>query len=404
MNVLFLILSALASASTPATIHADVARVRSAPTTGAEIEARLRINTPVTVLEEKDGWSRIRMTDRPESYPIEGWVASSLLGEGTLTTTDVSRAAEASETDKDRAKWEGRAAAIAGEPRGHHVYVAVCRAIENAARTEPSKSRAELVGRWSAGDGFEDMTSSGTWSEAPDELQPVAAWVGSLPWRSVGENRHLSHWETVETGLVMSGTPFPAPFLTELWNEDAGSAYKPGGSEMGGGEYIVVLGPCNNPGDVLATAPLTGVDPAAVGMSDAISTVSLLEPIHSGTVYGMNVSRPDKDASLKSVMVSFPWEYGSCGESHAAPASNFVLMNGETILSIVGAGMAPSRGTHPEHVGSPSWYRLDFAGETRMLGVMKAKWGYGTGASLVMVEPDFTKATDMTVTLESYGC
>jgi gamma-D-glutamyl-L-lysine dipeptidyl-peptidase len=72
-----LLLSAVAAAQEPAkvrTVVRPVLNMYSAPTSDADVVSQAIYATPVTLLEEKGGWSRIRT---PDDYT--GWVESSLL-------------------------------------------------------------------------------------------------------------------------------------------------------------------------------------------------------------------------------------------------------------------------------------------------------------------------------------
>ena len=57
-------------------VAAEVANIRTGPSTTTEVVARLQRDTIVTVLERRDDWSRIQFGSNPAS---EGWLHSSLL-------------------------------------------------------------------------------------------------------------------------------------------------------------------------------------------------------------------------------------------------------------------------------------------------------------------------------------
>ncbi len=87
-------------------VYASSAKLRAAPTATAPVRQQLPINAPLTVLEQRDGFARVRTRNGKE-----GWVAVELLSDAPLTS-DVARAKAAQAAPDERLTWLQRAAAI----------------------------------------------------------------------------------------------------------------------------------------------------------------------------------------------------------------------------------------------------------------------------------------------------
>lgn len=82
MVIAFAFALSVASASAPTLyVQADVVRIRAEPNEKAEIKAKLRINTPVTKVSERDGWTQFALA-KPS---VEGWAPNHLLGPGRVS-------------------------------------------------------------------------------------------------------------------------------------------------------------------------------------------------------------------------------------------------------------------------------------------------------------------------------
>lgn len=371
MSIMLSLLAAASFAGEAKFVDADVLRVRAEPTTESAIEARVPRNATLTVTGEKEGWSRVAI-ERFERR-IEGWVASKFLADAETPVAAV---------DKP-------------------VYVAVCESLG----PDVYPGRAKLVARWTPGQGFEDMTSGGSWGEEGAEAAK-AARIGDV----AGQRWYLSFHDSYEHASVTKEIPWQwgvAPFWTDTWNEEAPSAFEP--SDSGESyEQSLVVGPCDYPGQVMATAPLTHEQPQPVALTDAVRTLEALDTVKTGTLYGARVSRPLADRGFSAVELEVPWEWRSCGgDSHAAPTTAFVLMNGSEPVLAFGGGLATEAdedGSGPSGAEAPQWYSLAYGGEQHVLGVLASTYGYGGGYSLVDLDPTSGEVKTNHVMVETWGC
>lgn len=160
-------------------------------------------------------------------------------------------------------------------------YLAVCR-----------DGRAELVA--SVGDGGIDPHLGQPWTAGPDPALVALADLLST-----------TRWYDAEGELA--GTPFPAPFVRNHWNDQGTTAYLAAACE---GELCglqrLVLGPCLGGGQVWSTAPfIAGIAPepvldrVATGPArwlrlDSGETVALVPAAAANvTVEVVVVTRPD---------------------------------------------------------------------------------------------------------------
>lgn len=228
-----LLLLSLASASPePLYVQASTLALRDTP--NGQIEAWLRINTPVEVLDEDGDMVRVRLSARPAEHPVEGWVAGEYLGLETLHWSDAQKAAGTASrlgaVEQEQA-WKERKNALHAwyDPADESpVELAICQ-----------YGRVELLGTWT-GEDFVDTSA---------ELDRA---------RALDLSAH--HWVRIEGSdwQLIEGSPFVTPFAAETWNEVEPSAYPPAptGADDPIGEPKIVLGPCETEGAVFTSRPL----------------------------------------------------------------------------------------------------------------------------------------------------
>lgn len=216
-----LLLATLAQAE-PLYVQATTLALRDAPT--GSVEGWLHINTPVEVLDEEGQMVRIRLADRPDEHPVEGWVAGTFLGLSPLTHEQAQRAASTARRlgAEDQAEaWRERRDALApGYDWADETPIEVAVCLDGA---------AQLLGTW---DG-EDFEAS----------QATALELSGHRW----VRKDGASWRPVD------GSPFIRPFQREVWNADP----SPFGSAWGdGGEVATVLGPCSDEEALYLSRPL----------------------------------------------------------------------------------------------------------------------------------------------------
>ncbi|MCB9761786.1 MAG: SH3 domain-containing protein [Alphaproteobacteria bacterium] len=262
-----LALSAAALAA-PGYVHADLANLREAPAQDAARVARVRVNTAVQVLQiDSAGWAEVALLDRPAEHPVQGWIRADLVGANPHTVPGLRReiadawdagqpeaALRAAERvvaldGRDPADWRrlralyrevdddlGVERATGWLDHTDTVHVAVCRA-----------GRAELTASVRADGQLLPMVHEG---QERDGLLEVLSQADAMTW--------YAHPSDGRTATPVQGSPFATPYLAEVWNDGPRT---PWGSEGCSGacssERIVVLGPCDDEGAVLATRPLS---------------------------------------------------------------------------------------------------------------------------------------------------
>ena len=252
-------------------VQGDVINVRAGPSAASNVRWRLRINTRVDVLGSADGWKRIRLTGRPDTSPVEGWVAGVLIG---ATPVDAAAAAEQAEAAWERGDRIGalrlaeRAFAIdirdARRARTLRELYAKLGRTQDAARVDSTHAatngvwiglcdgtRVNLVAKLDPGPKVHSLMGEAYRSNPaiPPLQQHVLTNAATMPWFVAGR----------DTSGPLPGTPFPRPFHTTLYNEQPRLVHEPEGSAPCMHECVVRLGACETAGMLYATADISWV-------------------------------------------------------------------------------------------------------------------------------------------------
>lgn len=353
-------------------VQADVLNLRVAPESGSLILARARIGTGVEVMEERGGWKRVRLVGRPADYPVEGWVSGDYLGSKLDAAAYRELSIRAEDPNKACAYLE-RALVVDGADPTHWDEVAECRGrgsnVEGAAEARARASgdvtmwigvcdgnRVELVGRVDPGG-----EARGVEGATLDDLAIASWYTGDRP---------------------VLGTPFATPFLTNNWNEQEPSAWRPN-PETEMGDHAVVLGPCTARGVVYSTLPLSPRQQRAASVRDASNFLDDLP--QASTLFGLRVRRPMADEKHIEVQLVAPMEWHTCGgidlERHQATGIALLDESGESVLEFGGPWFDSHRGHTPVSVSSPRWFTT-LAGQ-RLL-ISDAEWYMSSGVTLAV--------------------
>lgn len=363
-------------------VHGDVVRVRDFPAESAGITARLRINTPVSVLSRQGDWARVRMDQGLfVADPVVGYVHGSLLGEAPLEAQQLRAAAEAG--DRSAAT---RLEAL--EPtRRSSVELAVCQ------RLDQGPNRALHLGRWTPGEplGEQDWLS---------ESQRTPGPLGAMGWQLL---------DAVEgPAAPISGTPFPRPYLSYVYNEGPSTALRPSPQipAIGGDEKdLVVLGPCpGEEGDWLVSGPLEPTalvqDPARTErMLHNASEVRLGEITWAGHL--------DGSGSLvgTGTLAGLPGEVHLVLRTHDEPAEyGDTVHKVQTLEIFIGGEPVALSDYRWGFVESMRWLRDPQTGT--YLGLLQTHWTKHPSRAQVLVEvdPDSRRVTHRVVQTYGVGC
>lgn len=229
--MLLALLTALGLAS-PVHVQASLLQLRQAPDAEAAPVAWLRIGTAVDVVDEEGEWVQVHVTDRPDAFPVSGWVRGRFLDVDAPTPEGLERDALLARQVEDRATLRDRRMALLGGEvdRAEPVHVAVCEG-----------ERVELLGVVEPDGSFSDRSQ---WTPSRSQLLDLSAL----------------HWtETVPGGepAPISGSPFVRPFVTERWNEQDPSPFAPGTCDgICETAAHVILGPCEQAGTLYTSQPV----------------------------------------------------------------------------------------------------------------------------------------------------
>lgn len=382
-------------------VEADVLNVRSEPVADAPITARVRINWQVEVLETRGRWSRVRLANEPPGVERIGWVATEFLGESSKEEA-LWRRAESS-TGEERLTWARRALAAAYEPsRERQLRLATW--LDEAGHTEDAEQvragaegrlptwiatchggRALLAGRVEP-DGSTSVASVGEGGIALEQARALGLELAGVPW------------DLLDTQLIDErsrrrvATPFSAPFVDDLWNQEPVFVPKP---EVGS-EAVLVLGACGREGALYFSQPVATIRgrPATVSHTARF----LAERAASGqdhALYGASLRYPFPDETILEVALDRPHEWRKDEGRDRATTLQWVGAGGQVVAEI---GEAPGD-LDPESAGEPVWLRL---GNGRIFGVVPVEWSVGGGLGLVGRTDDGWSIG--TVRLHAEGC
>jgi hypothetical protein len=381
--------SGLSEARVSGFVIADAVRLRDAATPDALEVARLRIGTEVVVTGRDGDRVRVRMVDRPEDWPIEGWMPERLVG-GPPSVEALVAAADAAST-ADRVVLLERAVAL--DPQREDVWRSLDGAYDAAGitvgrRTRPGdeggwvgvcrRGRTELVARVDA-DGV--VAPAAGWEVDPDALRAEISRVAAGPWF------------VAPTGApeVVMGTPFPAPFLTAAWNDDP-SPWAPQ-PDPETDANVIVLGPCVADGPV-ATVPLWSARASAF---DAVSARSALD-VAVGETLGVTLA-PTPEPSLVEVSQRVLTTWRSCGgDGEVREAVGVALVGPDGAIARSGGPWEAG----PVSMGPGSWWGARIGGEQVHVRLSEAEWYLDGGVSVGVVGPG--GYGEAHVMLESWGC
>lgn len=402
----------------------DVVNVRAEPRADAAVRWRLRINTEVDVLDTGTGWSQVRMVGRPEASPVTGWIASSLLGTTPLDDHVVAERARkawaAGEVDTALREAQ-RAFALDPGHRGHaeqlrDLYRAVDRNVD-AARVMAvhegthgvflgvcDGSRVSLVAHWQPGGPLTDVSGTAfRHQEVARDLQAqMMRDAAATPWFIA----------TPEQSEPVSGTPFPRPFQTTLWNEGTRQMHASPEAEPCGSECVVRLGTCTEAGAVYATAPLEPTPIVAVGQQKAVGAfVREVGRQHDLrwpqlTIAGPQAHEVGPWTLVTGEVTGFPTDPQRA--HHGAVVLGPDLEPVFTLGAYLPAQHTPEGGSMslgPPDATQPRWFRLRVGGNPRWLGVfdINAEKSMSKGAGIVILDESGEGPTIRPV-YEASGC
>ncbi len=378
MFIALTLLAGAALAQDVSYVDATSLRVRAEPTTQSPILAHTPRGADLAIEEIRGSWARVSIARGPDRV-MQGWVSTDY-----LSTTPVATA-----------------------PLPGPIYVARCESLTrtvlvNGRHLELAEHRAKLLGRWSPGNGVEDMTFGGSWSGTEAIRDDLPAEVASRRWYLArgGDPRHSD--DTYRDGLPWQW--FVAPFWTDSWNEQDANAYGTTSDESY--EKSLVLGPCAHPGEIYTTVELERLEPEPVSVADTVAALGALEGVKAGTLFGADLRRPFADRDFVSVELEVPWEYSDCGgELHTDPTHAFVLLKGGEPVAAFGGGLGQAQeGGDPPGASGARWYTATVDGQQRVLGVLGAWYEFGDGASLLDLDPVTGAVHTAHIMTETWGC
>jgi hypothetical protein len=199
-------------------IQASTLKLRAAPSATGKVRGRLAINSPLEVLEEKDGFTRVRVGNGKE-----GWVGSRFLGEAPVTVEQARERAGKTVAPKERLSWLQRAAAL--EPTSLEVLGELQAAYElnenkrASLMVEKLMKKLKVVEAASKGTLLATYRDGLEWRHADDEgfiegLVPRAKWAehGLIPEAEL--------WALPKDGPAARVEP--TALRREVWNECGG--------------------------------------------------------------------------------------------------------------------------------------------------------------------------------------
>jgi uncharacterized protein YgiM (DUF1202 family) len=239
-------------------VFADVLRLRAEPGEGGATVAKLRINTELTVSEERGSWSRVSVPD----HGIEGWVLTSLTADAPVELEQAAEKAASTQGD-ERWQWAERSVALDGTSRAQwkllRAAYAASRRVDKTkwvdqvlAGKTPGllavcyEEKALLIARFNG---------SGAVSSGED------ASIEGLPWYRIGENGPE----------LLPGTPF---VRTEL-------------ASTRGNQQVLTMGACGDDGALYATIPLVRVKaPVRAVRTQATRACERAKPVEGEYTFG----------------------------------------------------------------------------------------------------------------------
>lgn len=183
-------------------VTASTLRLRRGPSPKARTRGRLAINSPLTPLETKGDFTKVRVENGRT-----GWVGSAFLAPKPITKDAALSAAEAAEDSKDRLSWLQRAAAVAAKDTT--VLQRLRAAYEADGNTKGAESVGRLIDRLEQrikpNRHIEDKPARIEWQMIePDRERPHGP-VAKAEWPSFGLDAEATYWVLPSFGPAVKG-------------------------------------------------------------------------------------------------------------------------------------------------------------------------------------------------------
>lgn len=232
-------------------VFADVLRLRADPGEGGATVAKLRVNTELTVAEERGAWSRVSVPDRG----LEGWVLTSLVADAPVDAAFAAEKATGAVGD-ERWQWAERAVALDGTSRASWKLLRAAYAASR--RTDKVRWVDQVLAGRSPGVlavCYEGMALVIARFDGDGAISSAdGAAIEGLPWYRIGESGPEQ----------LPGTPF---LRTETATTKAN-------------QQVESMGACDEDGTLYATVPLVPVKaPARAVRAAATRACEAAKPV-----------------------------------------------------------------------------------------------------------------------------